>query len=65
MAQTEGGRETPQITYHNRSYATLNQNITPTKISISLTEIFNYNQKNQLKICTLEVRHAFELQTSN
>ena len=29
------------------------------------TKTFDHNQKNQLKIYTLEVRHAFESQTSN
>ena len=40
-------------------------NFSPSKLTIPLTVISNYNQKNQSKKLPLEVRHAFESKTSN
>ena len=38
---------------------------TPKKDTCTLTKTFDRNQKNQLKICILEVRRAFESKRSN
>ena len=38
---------------------------TPKKTYAHSTKTLDLNQKNQSKICILEVRHAFELKMSN